>query len=215
MAGGNQEPPTWLETSGKAAARLVPYVGSSISVVLEDVLARHRSRGMDVVQDIADHLPDADSLMSRLAANEEVELIFVEGVEIAIRSGFAAKRRLLAKVVARAVNDDAKIEESQLIVTALRDLDAPHIRALARLRTVQNEAEASKDPGDQNKSAHDRVTGAVASASYKEPVPIRSTLVRTGVVFPATVVGSGVVIASLTDFGEKLLADLDSVEAWS
>jgi hypothetical protein len=69
--------------------------------------------------------------------DEEVEVLFIEGVEIAVRSGLKAKRRLLARVVAKAVLDDAEIEPAQLLVQAFRDLDAPHLRALVRIRNAE------------------------------------------------------------------------------
>jgi len=47
--------------------------------------------------------------------------------------------RALGRVLAQAVDDKAAIDQSQLLAATIRDLEPPHIRALAVLRTVDAE----------------------------------------------------------------------------
>ncbi len=81
-------------------------------------------------------------LRARLEEDPEVEALVIEGLEAASRTGLDAKRKLLARVLAQAVTDDSKVERSQLIVQALRDIDAPHVRSLARIAAVERREEA-------------------------------------------------------------------------
>jgi hypothetical protein len=198
----------------KAALRAIPYVGSSLSIIFEDTRARHVARAVEVVQEIAEET-GADRLSERLVKDEEVEVLFIEGVEIAVRSGLKAKRRLLARVVAKAVLDDAEVEPRQLLVHAFRDLDAPHLRALTRMRNAEDSAEAVVANGETDDARSARSREAVLEASRAEPIPVVATLIRTGVVYPATLVGGGVAAYGLSEFGRRLLADLESLEAWS
>lgn len=208
------EPPTRVETGVKAVLRAIPYIGSSLSIIFEDTRARYVARAAGVVHEIAEET-GADRLSERLAENEEVEVLFIEGVEIAVRSGLKAKRRLLAKVVAKAVLDDAEVEPGQLLVQAFRDLDAPHLRALARLRNAEDAATAVNIDGETRDVRSDRISDAVLNAGRAEPTPILAALIRTGVIYPATLVGGGVAAHGVSEFGRRLLADLESLQAWS
>jgi hypothetical protein len=185
------EPPTRAETGVKAVLRAIPYIGSSLSIIFEDTRARHVARGTGVVQEIAEET-GADRLSERLAKDEEVEVLFIEGVEIAVRSGLKAKRRLLARVVAKAVLDDAEIEPGQLLVQAFRDLDAPQLRALTRIRNAEDAAKAVEVDGETNDVRSDRIADAASKTGRAEPTPVLAALIRTGVVYPATLVGGGV-----------------------
>lgn len=198
----------------KAVLRAIPYIGSSLSIIFEDTRARHVARAAAVVEEIAE-ATGVDRLSERLAKDEEVEVLFFEGVEIAVRSSLAAKRRLLARVVAKAVLDDAEVEPGQLLVQAFRDLDAPQVRALTRLRNVEDTAQAVEVNGESNDACGARIREAVLEAGRAEPIPILATLIRTGVAYPATLVGGGVAAYGLTEFGRGLLADLENLEAWS
>lgn len=46
------EPPTFVETAVKAALRVIPYVGSSLSTIFEDTRARHMARAAQVVEEV-------------------------------------------------------------------------------------------------------------------------------------------------------------------
>lgn len=100
---------------------------------------RQAHRAATTLREITD-LTGEDHLISRLGSDSELEALFIEGVEAAVRIGLEAKRRLLSRVVAQAVNDEARVDERALLVLALRDLEAPSIRALQRIRVVEDEA---------------------------------------------------------------------------
>jgi hypothetical protein len=94
----------------------------------------------------------------------------------------------------------------------LRDLDAPHLRALARIRAAEDAARdaARHDRADVVESAGH----AVKVAAEAESAPVRAALIRTGVIEQETGFGGGMVY-TLSEFGRRLLADLDQLNAWS
>ena len=64
----------------------------------------------------------------------------MNGLDYAMRTGVKRKRQLLARVVRKALSDDAVIDQAQLITDTLGQLDALHIRALERARDVLQSA---------------------------------------------------------------------------
>jgi hypothetical protein len=185
--------PTVGDTLAKVALQLVPYVGPPLETIYDDVRARLAAKARRTVSEI-EELCGTERLLRRLTENPEIEAMFVAAVDSALRTGLERKRRYLARVVANAVLDDAKVDESELIVQALRDLDGPHLRALERLR----HAEDSAHTDDAGKSA------AVQEAAKQEPAPIRAVLSGTGAVIPAPFGG----IFRVSPFGRTLLTDL-------
>jgi hypothetical protein len=184
--------PTVGDTLAKVALQLVPYVGPPLETIYDDVRARQAEKARRTVSEIAE-LCSMELLLRRLNENPEIEAMFVAAVDSALRTGLERKRRYLARVVANAVLDDAKVDESELIVQALRDLDGPHLRALERLRQAEDSAHT-----DNEKSA------AVQEAAKEEPAPIRAVLSATGAVTPAPFGG----IFRVSPFGRTLLTDL-------
>jgi len=105
-------------------------------------------------------------------------------------------------VVSAAILDDAALDGAQLRVGALRDLDAPQIRALERVQCLLNE----------HKEENEAHYAAVRQVWESEPHPIRAALIRTGVAFTlGNTYGSQ--IEGITEFGQSLLWELHSVEA--
>ena len=133
-------------------------------------------------------------------------------LDAVMRSGIEEKRIILAKVVANAMTSDEPIDEAQLIVAALQELDAPHIRALARLRAADDANQAAPD------AARDDILDA---ALEQELMPVLAGLVRAGVVYQGSVErGNGLYsipnprtygITGVNDFGRRLLADLQGL----
>lgn len=127
----------------------------------------------------------------------------------------------MGRVVGRAVLDDTLIDDVQLITAVSREVDAVHIRALERLRRAEDDiaaearqqADEARDAGQDPQRAeaawsnrfHTVVGEEVQRMGDREPVPIRATLIRTGVVVPATMVGGGASIYRVSDFGRRLL----------
>jgi len=200
------QPPTVPDTIIRAVIAAFPYGKESLGIVYADTRARHAAKVARTMSDIA-AVTGEDTLAARLSSSPEVEALFLDGLEAATRTGLEDKRQLLARVVAESVLDEAKVEDAQLLVQALRDLDAPHIRALERIRRAEDGAETpdvSREEGARSDAA--------CAAGQKEPTAVIAALVRTGTVTPAsTFFGGGGLISGVTDFGRSLLADLRSV----
>lgn len=135
-----EESPLVAETIVRMGLSLVPF-GSAIDIMLTDTRKRQVDRMRQTVKEVAD-AAGSDRLLSRLAESPESEAVFIQGIEAATRTGFEAKRRLLSRVVTAAILDDARINEGLLIVMALRDLDAPHLRALETIRRATEKVDA-------------------------------------------------------------------------
>jgi ribosomal protein L18 len=188
----------WSEVISRALVQAVPYAGDSLVMVLDQALVRRRSAAQSVAQEIATYT-GADELGRRLADDRELEALFMQGIDAAVRTGVEAKRRLLAKVIAQAVLDDARVDPAHLYVMALQDLEAPHLRALERLRRVEQAAQDSSLGG----KAADQLIGEAWDA---EPIPVQAALSRTGCVRTA---GSFLVAGELvTKFGHDLIEHL-------
>jgi hypothetical protein len=134
------EPPKttdFFQTAARAGLALIPGLGGALQVIYEDVRANIAYRQCQTIQEIADNVGEA-TLAEQLDDDPVRQALFVNGVEVATRTGLENKRRLLAKVVSAAMLDDFKIDGAQLRVEALRDLDVPQIKALERLRRLSN-----------------------------------------------------------------------------
>lgn len=104
-------PPSWAETAKRATLAAVPYVGGSLQVVYEDVRARRAAMAGETISDIVSATGE-ELLVQRLAEDPVAEALFVNAVDAAVRTGLEAKRRLLARAVAEAVIDEARLDES-------------------------------------------------------------------------------------------------------
>ena len=175
------EPPTWLETVVKAVLVAIGPLGGSAVVVLDDARARAAAKAGEVVEDII-RITGEPTLAQRLQGDAVLEALFVKAVEAAVRSGLAAKRRLLARVVADAVVDDAKFDESLLIATALDELDVPHIRTLNSLANEWAVKQARPD---------NSALWGTSDVWRETPEPIKAVLVRSGTAMPQTTLRRG------------------------
>lgn len=194
------EPPDFIQTAARAGFALIPGIGGALQVIFEDVRAHMRYRMEQTIQEIADDVGE-ERLAARLK-DPEHQALFANGVEVATRTGLEDKRRLLAKVVSAAILDDTNLDEAQLRVEALRDLDAPQIRALERLQRLLNE----------HKEENDAYYAAVQQVWASEPHPIRAALIRTGVAFTFPE-NYGLGVDGITEFGQSLLWELHNVDA--
>ena len=188
---------------------LVPVVGGALQIIWEDVRAHHQARLARTIEEVAE-ATGLDELRRRLGEDPEVEALFLQGLDVATRTGLEAKRRLMARVIAAAVLDDARVEEGQLLVFALRDLDAPHVRALARLW----EAQAGADPGPSAILAERKevISNAVSAAAAREPGPVIVALHRVDAVRATGLTIGGVGTGEVTEFGQLLLEDLRAAD---
>lgn len=201
---------TLAYTVARVALGMVPF-GGSVDVVIEAARRRTADKVQRTVDDVRSEV-GAETLARRLAEDPEVEAVFVQGVEAAARTGYEAKRRALAKVIASAVTDDAAVDESLLFVVALRDLDAPHIRVLARLADVEASALADAESQEEaDRNPRDWAMRAVHGAGKEELPSVVSALLRTGCLRGAEVMfANGTEAGGVTDFGRALLAHIRS-----
>lgn len=158
----------------RAAIASVPHIGGALEVIFSDMQARRATKAELTMADILE-VTGEQQLRDRLGSVAEVEAIFILGVQAALSTGLEAKRRLLAKAIASAVVDDARIDESWLMADVLSQLDVPHVRALDRLL---EEWKGGTKPGD-------RIGWSDVWRSL--PDPIKATLVRTGCAIPTPV----------------------------
>lgn len=135
-----ENPPSWDQTVVRAAIEAtagVPLIGPGLSgalrVVYDDVVARRQARVAETVEDIATGAGGPQNLAARLEESPQLDAMFGRAVEAAARTGLEAKRRLLARAVVAAACDDAKLDDSELMIDTLAQLDSSHVMALARM----------------------------------------------------------------------------------
>ncbi|MEJ5915220.1 hypothetical protein [Pseudokineococcus sp. 1T1Z-3] len=122
-----------METSIRVVIAGTPMIGGSALVLYDDLRDRQAYKAAEFMDIVEAGTGDLEKMLRAIDQDPAVESLFISAFDSAPRSGMKGKRRLLARVVAEAVVDTAKIDESMLITYALRDLDAVHIRVLRRL----------------------------------------------------------------------------------
>lgn len=206
------EAPTWKETAVRATAAAIPYVGGTVQVLYEDVRARSAAKAGETIASIV-RITGEPALAQRMSVDPVLEALFVNAVDAALRTGLEAKRRLLARAVADAVMDEARLDESQLVAAALAELDVPHVRALKRMA---DEWKATEDPAVwEARKVEGRREGLTGQSEVFRclPEPIRATLVRTGTALPPrnvfTVQAERHRQDGIADFGLELIEALE------
>lgn len=167
-------------------------------------------RGADVVQAIADAVGGVEVLEARAAVSEEVDVLLARASMAGADSALRQKRRLLAKVVSQAVLDDAKIDEAALIVDALAQIDAVHVRALEAIHRAEVEAKGSGEMGPVARGAEKPLTAPVREVTECLPGPVLRKRESEGLVSGSLTWDGLGHISGLTSFGEKILEDLRS-----
>lgn len=213
-------PQVW-DTLARVGLSLVPVVGGAAQVVYEDVRARIAARTARTLDEVV-AATGLDELSERLASDPELEAVFAQGLDAAARTGYEAKRRVLSRVISAAVLDDARVDEALLVVLALRDLDAPHLRVLEKMRRVQDDvlrrdlsefANESDGEAGAETARNKAATRAVVAATSEAPVVLLETLTRTGVAHQVGMTYGGPVCPGrVSDFGRLVLDDLRDVD---
>lgn len=190
---------------------MVPVIGSPLSIILQAAFERDRVRFASTVLEVEAET-GADRLQARLDSDQQIEAVFLQGLEAATRSGTEEKRRLLARVIAAAVLDDAQVDASHVRVSVLRDLDVPHFLVLERLRRAEQRHPKAATRGEMaSQAALRQEIVDVRSATLS---PIVAALERHGLVEAlASRFIAGSPLRALTPFGRDLLADLDACRA--
>lgn len=196
-----------------AGLSAIPVVGGPVQTIFDAIEERTRDRAETTMREIQDQV-GGETLLRRIGENPELEALLTQAVEAATRTGMEAKRRLLARAAAAALQNDEKIDPAALIVSALSQLEPVHIRALVRLAET---ARSARDDDDRDE--------AMRAASEAEAVPVLAALIQTGVAIATTMYSSGdglgspaettghVLIHDVSKFGYSLLDQLAPVAA--
>lgn len=211
------------ETVAKAAVAVFVPFGGVANLAWDGIRKGIASRTEKTINEILDGVP-ADHFAARCAESAEFEAVVVNALDAAARTGYEAKRRLLARVVINAAQDESRVDETALVVQTLRELDAPHIRALERIRAAYDHAtlpeddrraiEQSVGPGpDRERELRARTLDArqraSTAASTQEPTPVAIALSRVGAIASIGMsFGNGLASGSITEFGRALLDEL-------
>ena len=178
-------------------------------------------RASETATAMAEPGADLDGLLEAVHADERLQVLALQAIEVGAVTALRRKRLLLGRVVRRAVADRARIDESQLIADTLRSLDAPHISALVRMRAAEavhlspEEVPPPDAPSDSDlASRQERGRAAVLAAAQDFPDPVINPLVFYGCMRQAALwdtVGTFLPGAT-TAFGRQLLRDLEKCQ---
>lgn len=189
-----------VRTIVQAGLAAIPEYGGALAVVAGSVFELRR-RGITEAAEIAlAVVEDGEWFIKRLREEERLAFLFLDALDAAGRTAIREKRRLLGMTVGRAVLDDAQIDNAELVVAALRDLDAIHFRLLEELQRISDRHNEMNDT--------EYIPEATRQAADRYPTPVRSALIRHGAADPTAVFNGGTAIARVTAFGRALLADV-------
>ena len=184
-SGVSDEPHEVYYTLARAVLAALPF-GGSVDILVEHTRQSLEYKARQTVGEIVD-ATGMEKFAERLASEPEVEAIFVQGLEAAMRTGYEAKRRLLGRLISAAVLDDAKVDEGFLFVLALRNLDGPHIRALEAMRRAVEKVDAEGLEPDERgfgPSSAERYANSIAAQVKNDlsrtPLAVCAGLVREG-----------------------------------
>lgn len=210
------EPPEIHYILARAGLQLLPG-GGAFDVLIEGWRERLAYKARRTVAEVVE-ATGVETLAQRLADDPEVEALFVQGLDAATRTGYEAKRRLLAQLISAAVLDDAKVDEALLYVLALGSLEAPHIRALEAMWRAAERARG----GDPARSKTERAIAereAVRQATRGLSWAICAALAREGLVINLGTIratpGKTFEDYEVTSFGIDLLDHIREVEVVS
>ncbi len=179
--------PSWPETIVKAGLAAIPVVGGSLSILVANVAARRRERVTELGMSAVAEAGSPQRLAEAAQGDERIADMLVSAAFAASETAVEEKRRAMGRVVGQAARDDARIDESQVLLRALLDLDGPEFRLLGQIAPLD---------GDQD---------AVRTVADAAPSPVVSVLLRNGVVEQVGTYGGGQAIVGLTPFGRALV----------
>lgn len=193
-----------------ATAKGYPTLVSMGALMLEAAIPERKRDGEEFAGVVA-AVVGPERLERIIKSDDERREMLWTGVQAAMATGIEGKRVLMARVVANAMTSEEPIDDEQLMLWALAELEAPHFRALMQIK--HGDAENQKAPQYDDEPLQKVLRG--------QRYPVLATLARTGVVRQGSEErGSGMWsitfaetlgITGISDFGLKLLADLESV----
>lgn len=203
----SQQLPSHVDIWARTAIQASPRFAGALSVLYDGYRARWSSRAADVVAEIAQRC-SPEQLQTAIAESEGLEAAFVRAMEAGSTSTLAAKRRLLGKVIAQAVLDDAQVDEASLITTVLAQVDAPHMRCLEAVNRAKQAALAAGELGPIARGAEQEINQRVVDAGKEHPAPLLAQLVSWGLLDASVSWDGEALVKGPTAFGERVLADL-------
>lgn len=199
------------ELSGTAELSVGGGIYPVQAKVAVSVARRFGSRSAEVLQPSVDSIGE-EALSARLQSSEEVDVLVARSVLAAGTSAHAGKRRLLAKVVQRAVLDDAEIDPSSMIVELFEQIDSPHIRCLEDIHRAELRVQASGEMGVVARGAEKPITQEVLDIARKYPETLIRRLHGLGLIDGSLTWDEIVVITGTTSTGLLILRELHDLD---
>jgi hypothetical protein len=216
------EPRPYDEIAFGWALSKIPFAGDLAKEVFQAANDWRRYNAERTGREIAE-IVGPEELFERASDNTELAALLVQVLELAERTGFRAKRRLLVEAAANAFKNDEAIDPAILVARALSQLDTVHIRALARLAALSHELgpwpddylppDTTIDGGSAKPDPLMERTEKMMKAGQQIPLPVLVALVNAGVVMQSTnVFGGGTHLHDVSDFGRQLLKGLQEAD---
>jgi hypothetical protein len=197
----------------RAAIAASPKLAGSTAILYEGFRDRRAARAAQVLEEITAQVSVAE-LHRRLVDDPVLDAALTAALQAAACSGLEAKRRLLGRVVTRAVLDDARVDETSLVVGVLGQIDAPHVRCLEAVRRAEEEAEAAGEVPQRAQYADRQLIPGIVEAGRAQPEPVLAALTSLGLLEASGTYDGTALVKGLTSFGQALLQDLrDNDEA--
>jgi hypothetical protein len=200
-----------LRLAGQALTALVP--GAALPMAAAEYAAawdaRLTRRAGEVVSGAMQVSGLAlEELLELVREDEQLSVLLAMTVDAAQRSYTEDKVRALARALGAALHDSARVDDEQLIVAALSQLEAVHIRALNTLAHIAGKEEEVEESvilalapmGIQEDAAH-ALAGVLVSCGA----------LRVGTPGQLIWGGGGRSVWEVTAFGQRLLTYLSEV----
>jgi hypothetical protein len=200
-------PPSVPEILTRAAIQAVPIpsVSASLMTIYDGFHQRRAFRMGQALEEITERV-SAEQLEARLSGSESLDAVFGTALTAAANSGLEAKRRMLGAIVARAILDDAMIDEAILLTEVLSQIEAPHVRCLEDLHRVQKEVEASGEWPLPVEGAERETNQRIADTARKYPTPVVKTLTNVSLIDAHTSIDRTLdYVYGVTPFGETFI----------
>lgn len=217
------EPFDWTPEVNLVKGLLLPARAQVVLDYFDAARKRASVRGRVFVQTVLqDSGLDGEDLAARLRDDAEFAALFEAALDAGTRSAHDQKVRLLARVVAQAANDSASIDDAELVASTIRELEPPHVRALAILAQYKlQHPDASgvaavlegmaglrtRPPGKVSGSS--QVLRALMGASADVADSVSATLERQGLVWNDP---PGFGAWGITDYGQRIIDLLRSTK---
>ena len=170
-----------------AAELVLPRSGGPLVTVAGAIFERRRQWVERLAAEVLSEVP-SEGFLARLQADERFGDLFVKALRHVQDAGWEPKRRAMGRVVVQAyAGDDATVDDSERLLTALGELEAIDFAVLARLYAAATDAEQ----------------GVVTLGAVEGLAEAVGALYRHGAVEQGS--GYGALTYGPTDRGRKLL----------